>query len=152
MRQAAPLCLIGAARRSSNVHMCPMASPGNQDRKRTAEPSKTAQESQNDPHSPIGSLSEHRREHAGKPAKTMGLAVGCSRLFPAVPGTRDRKRTAGTALRSFLHPIRTFDVGPRARHIFAFSQSAATVVSRAAAILASVATETLNSPRSIAPK
>jgi hypothetical protein len=84
-------------------------------------------------------------------AKTLGLAVGCSRLFPAVPGTGDRKRTAGTALRSFLRPIRTFDVDPRARHTFAFSQSAATVMPRPAATLTIVSKRTLNSPRSIAP-
>jgi hypothetical protein len=40
----------------------------------------------------------------GNSREDMGLAVGCSRLFPAVPGTRDRKRTAGTALRSFCVP------------------------------------------------
>jgi hypothetical protein len=45
-------------------------------------------------------LSEHRREQAGKPAKTLGLAVGCSRLFPDVPGIGDRKRTAELPLRS----------------------------------------------------
>jgi hypothetical protein len=46
-----------------------------------------------------------------KAAKTLGLAVGCSRLFPAVPGTRHRKRTArslaavpGEAI-SVLRPI-----------------------------------------------
>jgi hypothetical protein len=31
----------------------------------------------------------------GEPAKTLGVVVGCSRLFPAVPGTRDRNRTVG---------------------------------------------------------
>jgi hypothetical protein len=35
-------------------------------------------------------------EHEPKSAKRRGFVVGCSRLFPAVPGTRDRKRTAAT--------------------------------------------------------
>jgi hypothetical protein len=49
------------------------------------------------------------------------------------------------------HPDQNLSWPPRTRHIFAFSQSPATVASRAAAILASVVTEMLNSPRSIAP-
>jgi hypothetical protein len=56
------------------------------------------------PVSPIRSLSEHSREHARKSAKTLRLVVGCSRLFPAVPGTGDRKGTAGESLRSFSPP------------------------------------------------
>jgi hypothetical protein len=46
------------------------------------------------PVSPINVKTGNRREHAGISAKTLGLVVGCSRLFSAVPGTRDRKRTA----------------------------------------------------------
>jgi hypothetical protein len=34
----------------------------------------------------------------GKSRETLGLADGCSRVFPAVPGTRDRKGTAAEAL------------------------------------------------------
>src|ERR1700704_462315 len=40
-----------------------------------------------------------------KAAKTLGFWVGRSRLFPAVPGTRDRKWTAGEALRSILRSL-----------------------------------------------
>ncbi len=53
------------------------------------------------PVSPINGKTGNRREHAGISAKTLGLVVGCSRLFPAVPGPGDRKRTAADALRSF---------------------------------------------------
>ena len=70
----------------------------NWDRKKTAEASKTAQESQLELFSPIFVGSANSREQAGNPAKTLGLVVGCSRLFPAVPGTRDRKGTAAEAL------------------------------------------------------
>jgi hypothetical protein len=87
----------------------------------------------------LAEIHEERRK-----LQTLGIAEGCSRLFPAVLGTRDRKRTAGTALRSFCVPIRTFDVDPAARHIFAFSQSAATVMSRPAATLTIVSRRTLN--------
>ena len=77
----------------------------NWDRKKTAEVPKTAWESQREPVSPIGLFSGNSREHAGRAAKTLGLVVGCSRLFPAVHGTGDRKRTAGEALRSVLRSL-----------------------------------------------
>jgi hypothetical protein len=64
------------------------------DRRKTARASKIARESQADPVSPIFVGTAHSREHAGKPAKTLGLFEGRSRVFQAVPGTRDRKRTA----------------------------------------------------------
>src|ERR1700760_770493 len=60
------------------------------------------------PVSPIGSFSGNSREHAGISAKTLGLVVGSSRLFPAVPGTRDRKRTAGRFVRSFSRCQKVF--------------------------------------------
>src|SRR6202011_662599 len=47
------------------------------------------------PVSPIFVGSANSREQAGNPAKTLGFVDGCSRVCPAVPGTRDRKRTAG---------------------------------------------------------
>jgi hypothetical protein len=46
------------------------------------------------PVSPIFVGTANSREQAGNPAKTLGLVDGCSRVFPAVHGTRDRKRTA----------------------------------------------------------
>jgi hypothetical protein len=39
---------------------------------------------------------------SAKASSKLGLLVGRSRLFPAVLGTRDRKGTAGKALRSVL--------------------------------------------------
>jgi hypothetical protein len=83
-------------------------------------------------------------EYAGKPAKTLGLAGRCSRLFSAVRGTRDRNRTAGKALRSSLRLI-----GKREAH----TRQRLTSLSRALAFESSVAaslrivwSETLNSP------
>jgi hypothetical protein len=70
--------------------------------KRTAEAWKTAYQSQLEPYSPINVKTGNSREHAGISAKTLGLADGCSRLFSAIPGTGDRKRTAGEVLRSFF--------------------------------------------------
>jgi hypothetical protein len=64
-----------------------------------------AQDSRAEPVSPIGPFSENSREHAGISAKTLGLVVGRSRVFPAVPGIWDRKGTAGEALRSGLRSI-----------------------------------------------
>lgn len=68
---------------------------GLDDRKMAAEARKMAYQSQPEPFSPIFVGSANNREQAGNPAKTLGLVDGCSRVFPAVPGTRDRNRTAG---------------------------------------------------------
>ena len=95
------------------------------------------------------------RARPGTCGNTRENAEARGRLFSLVPGCSRHsgpRKAAGTALRSFSPQIRTLTL-TRARVVtFAFSQSAATVVSRAAAILVSVATEMLNSPRSIAPK
>jgi hypothetical protein len=85
------------------------------DRKRIAKRRKTTQKSQLESVAPIRSLSGHSREHAGKPAKALGLTVGCSRLIPAIRGTRDRKWAAGKALRSDLWSLdlESVDAQPR---------------------------------------
>lgn len=72
-------------------------SRGNWDRKKTAEPRKAASESQPDPYSPMKSRrfrTLNRAEHVGESCVNTGLLAGRSRLFPVVPGTRDRRRTA----------------------------------------------------------
>jgi hypothetical protein len=87
-RQRLPLGQGAARRRGGRLMIW--------DRKKTAEAPKTAQESQPEPYSLIGSFSGNSREQAGKYAKTLSLTVGCSRLFLAALGTRDRKRTGGS--------------------------------------------------------
>src|ERR1700684_1703140 len=88
----------GLQNRSADPHDRVLANRGgDRDRKRTAEPRKMAQESQPEPVSP---MKNHRfrtfrdLRTGAKAAKTLGVADGCSRLFPAVLGTRDRRRTA----------------------------------------------------------
>lgn len=82
----------------SHVMACPRArcihaeSGPHEDRRgrenRFAKPSRTSL--------PDTSLSEHRREHAGKSAKTLGPAVGCSRPLPALgTGKGPQERRCG---------------------------------------------------------
>jgi hypothetical protein len=63
---------------------------------------KAALESQLEPISPIRYRSAKASEHRRKPSKTLSLAGRCSRVFVAVRGEWDRKRTAEWPLRSVL--------------------------------------------------
>jgi len=100
--------------------------------RKTANSTKTALESRSDPLLPDTFIV---RAQAGTRGKSRENAVARGRLFSPVPGCsrhrgpqRDRRNRAAV----LLHPIRTFDVDPRARHTFALSQSAATVMLRPA--------------------
>ncbi len=90
----------------------------------------------------------NKRENPRKHWASWNTVLACSRLFPALGTAKGpQERRCGP----FRRRVRTFDADPSARHIFAFSQSAATVISRPPASLTIVSRRTLNSPRSIAP-
>jgi hypothetical protein len=89
--------------------------------------------------STAGNTREHPRKHWG----SWSAVLVRSRLFPAL-GTA--KGPQESRCGPFRRRIRTFDADPSALHMFAFSQSAATVMSRPAASLTIVSRRTLNSP------
>jgi hypothetical protein len=60
---------------------------------------------------PIPYRTANTSEHGRKPAKLLSLAGRCSRLFLAVRGDWDRKRTAEWALRSLAVHLVRGDIG-----------------------------------------
>jgi hypothetical protein len=68
------------------------------------------------PVSPMKSRRFRTLNLAAKAAKTLGFRVGRSRLFAAVPGTRDRRRTAATGERDRRRTLRGFKLSSGRRY------------------------------------